>query len=210
MTSYRAESRGMSKQVEAGLESWLQGGVNKTVCLRSVREHWKMSFVLSLNPKRPDQEQINSNLFSLWLQDINKGSSWGSQAPSQLIIQHRWACRCVYMMCVKSYPPVMNSVIGVCVCVCVRVCVCVCLCGCVAEHHRPAVRPTPFVYISTLHSWLLALPLEQIGDGLIFLLKHTRAQLSHGAGKPHIHCLYSPLSFSFPVSVAKLSASFRQ
>ena len=127
MTSYRAESRGMSKQVEAGLESWLQGGVNKTVCLRSVREHWKMSFVLSLNPKRPDQEQINSNLFSLWLQDINKGSSWGSQAPSQLIIQHRWACRCVYMMCVKSYPPVMNSVIGVCVCVCVRACVCVCV-----------------------------------------------------------------------------------
>lgn len=62
----------------------------------------------------------------------------------------------------------------------------------VAEDHRPAERPTPFVYISTLHLWLPVLHLLQSRPPPSPPCQTTHPRLclpSNDADKPRIHCL---------------------
>lgn len=82
----------------------------------------------------------------------------------------------------------------------------------VAEHHRPAERPTPFVYISTLLSWLLVSHLAQTdGDPLFPVTQHTLSSAYPVAMLTNRTSIVSPLPpFPFLVAVAKLSASFSQ
>lgn len=65
-------------------------------------------------------------------------------------------------------------------------------CVAVAEHHRPAERPTPFVYISTLHLRLPVLHLLQSRPPSSPPCQTTHPGLclpSNDAAKPRIHCL---------------------
>lgn len=81
-----------------------------------------------------------------------------------------------------------------------------------AEHHRPAERPTPFVYISTLHSWLLVFHLAQTdGDPLFLVKQYTLSSAYPVTMLTDRTSIVSPLPPSpFLVAVAKLSASFSQ
>lgn len=77
-------------------------------------------------------------------------------------------------------------------------------CVAVAEHHRPAERPTPFVYISTLHLWLPVLHLLRSPPPSSPPCQTTHPRLclpSNDEDKPRIHCL---LLYLLPPSLSLL------
>lgn len=81
-----------------------------------------------------------------------------------------------------------------------------------SQHHRPAERPTPFVYISTLHSWLLVVDLAQTDDDPPLLVRQYELSSAYPVTMltDRTSIVSPPLPSPFLVAVAKLSASFSQ